>query len=377
MRRILHIADLHLGFEHRYLGDRAGKRAEEALQTLERIVDWALEDNQSIAAVLIAGDLFETHLPDPILIGRVITTLKRIPASGRTLVTVPGNHDEISYPESVYHEHAGTWPGVLVTSPYLTRVAAFNLGNTSCEVHSLAYTAGISPRVLELPEPARPGDAIRIALLHGTLDAMPADRSYRIDSETLIAGGFAYAALGHIHKPGETRLGDGLAVYPGTPNGKGFDDPGVEELVVVAFRGGLPTIEHLPFAVRPIRTQRVDLARHETQESLITELGRTAEANAIVRLELFGPRPGDYNLEHLKGRLQSHYFHLDIDDHSVEISLEEIDRLAQQPTIKGLFTRMMREKIRAAGDEPGGARLARKALMMGLTAFEDPHTGTG
>lgn len=387
MRKILHIADLHLGFEHRYLGERGGRRAEEALQALERIVEWVLDDAHEIGAVLIAGDLFETHDPDPRLLGRVVTTLKKIPAGGRTLVTAPGNHDEYSYPESVYRLHASSWPGLLVTNPNPARVATFELGEVDCAVYSMAYTAGLSARTLTTPEEeARPGKQgaaygkgsareIRIALLHGTLDAEPTDRSYRIDTATLTASGFDYAALGHIHRPSETRIGDGLAVYPGTLNGKGLDDPGVEELVVVSFPGGTPSVERVPFPGRTIQTRQIDLGRYENQEQLIEELEREAGDNMILRLELLGPRPEGIDREHLLGRLGNHFFHLELNDRSVEISEEEIERLEHQPTVKGLFAQLMCERIAEAAEDPDLSKRTRMALMKGLAAFESVQRG--
>ena len=387
MRKILHIADLHLGFEHRYLGERAGRRAEEALLALERIVEWVLNDAHEIGAVLIAGDLFETHDPDPRLLGRVVTTLKKIPAGGRTLVTAPGNHDEYSYPESVYRLHASSWPGLLVTNPNPARVATFKLGEADCAVYSMAYTAGLSARTLTIPEeevrPGKQGAAygkgsareIRIALLHGTLDAEPTDRSFRIDTATLTASGFDYAALGHIHKPSETRIGDGLAVYPGTLNGKGFDDSGVEELVVVSFPGGAPSVERVPFPRRTIQTRQVDLGRYENQEQLIEELQREAGDNMILRLELLGPRPEGFDPEYLLGRLGNHFFHLELNDRSMEISEEEIERLEHQPTVKGLFTQLMCERIAEAAEDPNLSQRTRMALMKGLAAFESVQRG--
>lgn len=367
MRKLLHIGDLHLGFKHRYLGSHAAQRLEEATTTLERLVDWAIDDDNEIAAVLIAGDLFETHDPDARLTGRVVSTLRRITSADRTLVTIPGNHDEYSYPQCVYRSHVDNWPGTLVTCPRPETVAEFFLGSYKCSVTAMAYTAGLSPRRLD----TLPADEseIRIALLHGTLDADPSDRTYRIDSSTLIEAGFSYAALGHIHKPAEYRIGDGLAVYPGTLNGKGFDDPGIGDLVVVSFQSGQPVVEHIPFPVRPIRTEKVALEHFETMEQLIAALDTPDRMNQILRLELIGPQPADFNLPHMIGRLQNSCFHFEVDDFSVEISAEEIARLENQPTIKGLFTQLMVKKLEEAASDTSAAELHRLALNKGLVSF--------
>ena len=373
MQKILHIADLHLGFEHRYLGEKGPRRAEETLQVLERVVEWSLDDANGIAAVLIAGDLFETHDPDHQIAGRVITTLRQISGSGRELITVPGNHDEYSYPESVYRLHATSWPGTLVTNPSPRKVATFDLGGTACGIYAMTYIAGLSCSVLPPFEPTE--NEVGIALLHGTLDANPSDRSYRIDSETLIRSGIAYAALGHIHKPAEIRLADGLAVYPGTLNGKGFDDPETPELVTVAFRDGRPVIQRIPFSVRPIRTQVIDLGHFATLEDLITHLERELDEEAILRLCPVGPRPPGWDIDYLLGRLRNSYFHLEIEDQSLEISEDQIEQLANQPTLKGLFVQLLLKRFEDAAGDPAAETTIRVALAKGLAAFEAKERG--
>lgn len=373
MQKLLHIADLHLGFEHRYLGDKGPRRAEEALQILERVVEWAVDDANEIAAVLIAGDLFETHDPDHQIAGRVITTLRRIPSSGRELITVPGNHDEYSYPESVYRLHESSWPGTLVTNPNPRQVTELQLNGVTCGIYAMTYIAGLSCSVLPPFEPAQ--EDVRIAVLHGTLDANPTDRSYRIDSQTLIRSGITYAALGHIHKPAEIRLGDGFAVYPGTLIGKGFDDPETPELVTIAFPGGRPVIERTPFTVRPVRTLPIDLGPFTTQDEVIAHLERELDEDAIVRLYPTGSRPPDLNLEHLRGRLASACFHLEIEDHSLEISADQIEQLMHQPTLKGLFVQQLMEREAEIAGDDAARHMIRLALAKGLTAFEAIERG--
>ena len=165
-------------------------------------------------------------------------------------------------------------------------------------------------------------------------------------------------------------MGDGLAVYPGTLVGKGFDDPGVSELVVVSFPGQSPVVERLPFPTRTIQTQTIDLGSHETLDGLLAELERTADPQAIVRLELCGVQPSDYDAGLLRGRLAGSFFHIEVDDQSLMIADAELERLTHQPTIKGIFTRLMRQRISAAGDDLEQQRTARLALLKGLKTFD-------
>src|SRR5690554_6906956 len=96
---MLHLADLHLGWNPPW-EDIASRRREERDRRLFSAVSWALK--HQIDLVVIAGDLFETHRPDESLVASVRNDLKRLVDAGVSVVTVPGNHDEISYHDSVY-----------------------------------------------------------------------------------------------------------------------------------------------------------------------------------------------------------------------------------------------------------------------------------
>ena len=115
--RILHLADLHLGETHDYLGPSADARRAEADGVLRRITDLVLAPDSPVGGVVIAGDLFETHDPAPSLVEAVLADLTRLRAENIRLLTVPGNHDEYSYPSSVYRRYGSRWPDRLVTNP--------------------------------------------------------------------------------------------------------------------------------------------------------------------------------------------------------------------------------------------------------------------
>ena len=60
---------------------------------------------------MIVGDLFETHCPEEPLVAAAVAQLRRLEQAGIPVVTVPGNHDEITYPNSVYQTRRDDWPG--------------------------------------------------------------------------------------------------------------------------------------------------------------------------------------------------------------------------------------------------------------------------
>src|SRR5690606_18200460 len=108
----------------------------------------------------------------------VISDLKRLIDNGIAVVTVPGNHDEITYADSVYRIHAERWPGVLVQNPMPAHVATLDVHGTPVYVYGLAYTGGLTrarPPISEFPRLDAHG--VHVAVFHGSLDWDAGDRS--------------------------------------------------------------------------------------------------------------------------------------------------------------------------------------------------------
>lgn len=362
---ILHLADLHLGCTHEYLGAQAAARKAEADQTLSRIVDFSLEEGAGIGGVVIAGDLFDRHDPPTALVEAVLEDLHRLTSAGIRLLTVPGNHDELSYPRGIYRTRAGAWPGTLVTQPAPVLVEQWDLAGHPIDLYAMAFVAGRSSPPFDQFE-VSPGRGRRIAVLHGSLDAAWSDRSIPLRSSALQSIGLDYIALGHIHRPGEQRLGPGWVCYPGRIEGGGFDDPGGAELVLYDPGEDEPRPRRLPFPSRPIAEETWDLTGMDTRRELTDRFEEAADAARILRVHLTGHPPFAIELESLRDRFAGRFFALElIGPEATEIALESIE---SEPTIRGAFARQARRRIEAAADEEERATL-RAALRHGLAAF--------
>lgn len=378
MIRILHLADLHLGWQPEFLGPLAGQRRKERDGLLRRAVDFALE-TEPVDMVIIAGDLFETHKPEPALVEEVVAQLDRLERAGVAVVTVPGNHDEITYADSVYRVHAGRWPGVLVQNAMPEHVHTFHINGTHVHVYGLAYTGGLTrvrPPIEQFPRVDE--DGVHIAVFHGSLDWDAGDRSLPLLSDALATAGYDYIALGHIHKPSEHKVGTGLAVYPGAIEGKSFSDRGVGQFTVVSIhkeQSGPARVEIGKYAagVRPVRVVELDvtsLADVEAVAQRIRAEGTDVEEDkAIVRVRLVGAAPGTVNADMLAAQLAGGFFYLEIVDETAVLDDDYVERLAVEPTVRGEFVRTMRERMACAADEAEKQLLA-KALRRGLAALE-------
>ena len=376
--RLLHLADLHLGWEPSgWPASHAAARRERRDGLMSRIVDVALTERPDL--VVIAGDLFETFDPRAQLVEDVLRQLRRLEAAGIRTVTVPGNHDEITYASSVYRTRADEWPGLLVTRPLPGHVASFDIHDERVHLYGLAYTGGITPATQPLrdfPHTGEPG--LHIAVFHGTL-GLPAhsERSLPIDEHALAAAGYDYVALGHIHHPSRRTLPSGPAVYPGCNEGKGFDDPGVPFLTFATWDGARAKVEEVPIAVQAIRTTDLDLTQMKDADDVDDALGALADGDAIQLVRLTGASHlPDLDLERLRARHAVAFDHLVIDDATVAIAPELVRRWAAEPTIRGAFVARMERRLQEAEDD-GERAVLERALRYGVGALQGSFRSSG
>lgn len=372
MVKILHVADLHLGWEPRFLGPRAVEWQRERDGVFSAVVDYALMPGSGIGLVLIVGDLFDSHTPAQPLVDEVLRQIKRLVERGIQVVTVPGNHDEITYPDSVYRREVGAWPGILVQNPNPEHVATLDVGGEKCQIYSLAYTGGLTktdPPIQEFPRSDKPG--WHIAAFHGSLNWNTGDRSLPLSGPALGRAGYDYVALGHIHKPGTYPLGKGLAVYPGSLAAKGWSDPGSGQVTVATLSGGKVELEKVPLnhpACRSCRTLEVDVGQYLSAGDLIAALKAGLRKDEIACISLTGTAGFPVDPEEVKGALTAACYHLEVVDQTDSYSPHMLAAWAKESTLRGYFVRRMEERLAAAMDERE-RRLVARALLCGLKAL--------
>lgn len=364
MIRILHLADLHLGYLPPWKEAAESRRRERDIR-LSAAVDWALA--HGVDLVLIAGDLFETHRPPASLVNEVIRQLERLEGAGIPVVTLPGNHDEISYHDSVYRTEQGRWPGRLVTNPHMDRAVTLTCRGHEVSIYSLAYTSGVTRADRPLAHfPPPDGAGIHIALLHGSLD-WGRERSLPIDGRALEAAGYHYAALGHIHRH-EVRGRERPVVYAGIIDGKDFDDPGTGHYVVAEVDEQGAVVRREPAdGVRPLVSVELDAGGYESLAQLEEDARGLVPEGAAVRLTLSGTPAYPVHPERVKAALAGRAFYLEVVDETRGLADELIEALAREPTVRGAFVQRMLERLRRAA--PGEERTIRRALVRGLEAM--------
>jgi len=319
--------------------------------------------------VVIAGDLFETHHPPAGLVAMVLTELNRLVKAGIQVVTVPGNHDELTYHDAVYRRYGREWPGLLVTNPMPERIGVLSLDQTPCYLYSMAYTGGVTKAQEMLAEfPRGVEEGLHIGIFHGSLDWAAGERSLPLSTQGLAAAGYDYVALGHLHQHQVKTVGNTVMVYPGMVEGKYLSDPGTGFFTLVELGAGLPRITKIPAVVRPFRRLTTEVTRL-TEAGLREELAKMADPEAIVELTLQGAFSFIQDLAGLCDWLRPHFYYCEVKDETVFLDQGLLEKWAEEPTLRGAFLQRMLKRMAEATNQRE-KRIAFLAMTKGLMALQ-------
>jgi DNA repair protein SbcD/Mre11 len=369
--RLIHLADLHLGWQPSgWPEERATERRRRRDGVLERAVDVALSEGVDLA--IVAGDLFDRFDPDEACVEAALAQLHRLEDGGVLPVTVPGNHDEITYGTSVYRRHRDTWPGLLVTEPAPAHLATLELGGETVHLYGMAYTGGVTAAdlpVRDFPRLERPG--VHIAVFHGVLGvADSGTRTLSLDEEGLAAARYHYVALGSLHDPLQHRFPAGPAVYPGSPEAMGFADGGSGAVTVAAWDGERMDVQVVAVPVQPVRDIVLDLTPVDDIAEVDAFIASRGDPDAVQRVRLAGALwLPELDAAALEDRHGDAFFHLEVRDEVSGLAPELLERWAQEASVRGAFVARMLARIDGAG-ERAYARLAR-SLRWGIAALSD------
>jgi DNA repair exonuclease SbcCD nuclease subunit len=234
--RFLHTADWQLGMTRHFLSADAQARFTDArLEAVRALGRTAVEEGCSF--ILVCGDVFESNLLSPQVVGRALEALRSIPVP---VYLLPGNHDPVDAasiygsaefvrrcPENV---HVLRQPGIHPVAPGVELVAA-----PWDSKHPLGDLAGQQCQALS---PPGPDGTVRILAAHGAVDTLTPDGGnpalIRLGTllEALGDGRVRYVALGDRHSL--TKVGGHRAIwYPGAPEVTDFDETEPGHVLVV------------------------------------------------------------------------------------------------------------------------------------------------
>jgi DNA repair exonuclease SbcCD nuclease subunit len=326
--RILHTSDLHIGspLTSRLSPEKVRERKAELLECFERMIEEAVY--QRVSVFIIAGDLFDTERITRSAAERVLGAIERHPSLD--FLYLPGNHEK-----SALIDSGIPLPDNLKT--FGEDWTYFDYGEVCFAGRSVIAEGMFDTLNLSYAK-------TNIAVLHGALsDGKSTGET--IGRRELEGKHVDYLALGHYHSYSLEKIFDtGVAVYSGTPEGRGFDEVGEKGFVIIDADGRHARHSFHPFAKRRLRIVDVDLggadSRNEVDTRVDAALGGIAHTD-LVRVRLSGKRPPELfpDTDSIASRWQSASYHFEIRDESgIRIDPEDYkyDR-----SLKGEFIRLV------------------------------------
>lgn len=293
MTKILHTADIHLDSPLKSLALR-DPDLRDAVQAasrtaLTRITDLAL--SEGVAAVLIAGDLFDGAERSARTAAFLLGQLDRLGAAGIRVFYVRGNHDAenpitgaIDLPAHV-HLFDGRGGRVPLTDDIW--------------IHGISFTQRHAPDSL-LPKFGAPvPGAVNIAMLHTSLAGAAGHDVYAPCAVSDMAAlGFDYWALGHVHRR-QVHATTPLIVMPGTPQGRDIGEPGPKTATLLTVADRRIAVQEVPTSAVQFDMLQIDISGTDSDDALRALLRDRLNAHAaalpsdtaILRLTLAGHPP--------------------------------------------------------------------------------------
>lgn len=367
MVRIIHTADIHLDSPLRSLAlrDPTLSEAVEAATRVafEKIIDTAVEEQAT--AVMICGDLFDGKQRSARTAVFLTSQLDRLRAANIRVFYIKGNHDAenqltgaLDLPDNV-HVFSGRGDKVQLTDDIW--------------IHGVSFTRRQAPDSL-LPRFATPvTGAINIAMLHTSLGGAPGHDVYAPCSvNELVAAGFDYWALGHIHKR-QIYAEDPWVVMPGIPQGRDIGESGAKSATLLTIDDGKIDLTEVQTSAVEFISHSLDISDIRTDDALRTRLreelkskaDRLEAAAGVLRLTLQGR-----SQRHWQILRDSDYWQEQVTELARETSRLWIDKLIfalEAPQLRqGSATDELAAIIEAIQNEPGFANTAHariKALV--------------
>jgi DNA repair exonuclease SbcCD nuclease subunit len=297
--RFVHAADIHLDSPLRSLALRNADLADlignATRAAFVRTIDLCIDE--AVNALVIAGDLYDGDQTSMKTARFLSDQFSRLDAAGIATFIIRGNHDalsritrELTLPDSV--------------KLFGGRAEAFAVdrdgGAFPVVIHGLSFAQAQAPEsLLGKYRPPIEG-AVNIGLMHTSLAGAPGHDLYApCRVADLQSSGFAYWALGHIHKRA-TYGGASTIVMPGIPQGRDINEAGAKSVTLVTIADDRSvTIEERPTAVAQFERLAVDATGMTDWRQLLSAVSAALEAgragvgadHLVARLTLTGATP--------------------------------------------------------------------------------------
>lgn len=329
--KIIHTSDIHLNskMESSLSSTSAKERKKELLLTFSRMIDYA--NKNSVDAIIIAGDLFDTESINKSTRDYVLDIINK--NKDITFLYLCGNHEKTAFVDSLeimpsnlltfgnewaYH----TLDNVVVAGINITR-----------DNHKSLYSS------LELD----PTDT-NIVVMHGQVSKYFQKDTYEIvNISELKNKNIDYLALGHIHSYQKEILENNTEYcYCGCLEGRGFDECGEHGFVLLDIDGKNIKSTFVPFAKRTLYEIDVDISHTQSTHDIdecIRQSIHDISKDSMIKINLIGAISENLNIDIdlLSSALNELYYFVKIVN-KTRLNIN-IDNYKNDVSIRGEFVR--------------------------------------
>lgn len=368
--RVVICADAHLDSVFSVFRNNPGKmqvRREEQKLAFSKAISEAKRTDAHM--LMLPGDLLDARNATQETIDYLIDAFRSIP---NTFVLIaPGNHDPATsdspyltadWPENIYIFRKGL---------EALELSYEDTGET-VRVYGAGFQGHFSRNSLLRHNNTLPildKNSINLLVMHGNLMENGGKSDYNpIFREDLNACGFAFCALGHVHKySGVIKCENTAYAYTGPCEGRGFDETGTCGILSGTITKNAVDLNFVPTSVRENHVVRIDVTALDSYEQVLNAVrSKCADPENLYKIVLAGKKRAGLHLSAAKltSELSADYFYAKV---SAEYQ-EEVDTelLKEENSLRGCFVRCMLEQMAGAEDKDK----FREALYYGLQAFE-------
>lgn len=359
--KFVHIADMHFDCPFSNLSDRDGlgdiMRLEQR-KAFAEVIEYIKINN--IPYLFISGDLYEQKYIKKSTIEYINNKFCEIPNT--KIFIAPGNHDP--YIKNSYYNQFNWAENVKIFGAKIEKIELDDIDIYGYGFDDF-YCSKSKIEGLKIDDKNK----INILIMHGSLDGGSDDeRQYNpMSRRALKEIGFDYCALGHIHKLDYNTEENQNIVYPGSTVSMGFDELGEHGMIVGNIEKNKINLEFIKINQTEFKEIEINCTEIISLEELIEKINNlNLEKNKLYKIILIGKRNFEINIYNL--------FKLNLNEKIIKIKDKtkpnyDLEKLANETTLRGLFTKEMIKRLENVTDFDEKERIE-KAIEIGLEVLE-------
>lgn len=357
--KFVHIADLHFDTPFVNLSGKLNlieQRKLEQRNILKKVITYIQENN--IEYLFISGDLYENEHVKKSTIEYINSLFKSIPDT--KVFISPGNHDP-NIKGSYYDAFEFAENVKIFKTPEIEKVEDEN-----AEFYGLGFNSFYMKEVNIYGLDLKKGNKPKILIMHADLNGNKDENGFvynPVSENKLNQYGFDYIALGHIHKTNFDQ--NEKIVYPGSLLSLGFDELGKHGMIVGEIEDGKLKKEFIPLDNREFIEFEINVENMYSNSDLVDYINSIVLAdNELCKVILRGNRNFIININEISKFISKENIIKIKDETKLGYDIEE---LAKENTLKGIFIRKILEKY---NEYEFTEEEIEKAIEIGLEAME-------